>query len=179
MAKPARRPGGRTGILRRVPEVQLQVLTPDDWPVWRELRHRALGEAPYAFGSVLADWQGEGDREERWRGRLADVAHNVVARVAGEAVGMASGTAPDSDGVVELISMWVSPRARGLGVGDALVGEVVRWARAGGAAVLALDVVETNAAAIGLYERHGFAAVGPVEDPDPDKPEIRMRLALT
>ena len=159
---------------------ELQVLTPDDWQVWRELRHRALGEAPYAFGSVLADWQGDGDREDRWRARLGDVAHNVVARVRGEAVGMASGTAPDADGVAELISMWVAPSARGEGVGDALVGEVVRWARAAGAEVLALDVVESNAAAIALYERHGFVLVGPVEDPDPDtdKPEVRMRLAL-
>lgn len=47
------------------------MLTPDDWPIWRELRLAALAEAPQAFGSRLADWQGEGDREERWRDRLS------------------------------------------------------------------------------------------------------------
>jgi ribosomal protein S18 acetylase RimI-like enzyme len=176
-AQPARRDGGRRGILGAV--LTLELLTPDDWPLWRQLRHRALEEAPHAFGSTLAEWQGDGDRAERWRARLEAVAHNVVARLDGEPAGMASGTAPDDHGAGELISMWVSPAARGRGVGDALVAEIVRWERAVGAATLDLDVVETNTAAIALYERHGFVLVGPVPDPDPAKPEVRMRLPLT
>ncbi|WP_433718687.1 hypothetical protein ACQP2Y_30745 [Actinoplanes sp. CA-051413] len=50
--------------------VETLVLAPDDL-IWRELRLEALREAGYAFGSQLADWQGDGDREERWRARLA------------------------------------------------------------------------------------------------------------
>ncbi|MBU7600615.1 hypothetical protein JGS22_024025 [Streptomyces sp. P38-E01] len=37
----------------------------------RLLRLAALAEAPYAFGTTLAQWQGEGDRPDRWRARLA------------------------------------------------------------------------------------------------------------
>ena len=56
------------------------MLTPGDWAVWRELRLAALAEAPYAFGSRLSDWTGEGDREERWQARLAiPGSFNVVA----------------------------------------------------------------------------------------------------
>ena len=106
--------------------IELRVLTPDDWRAWRQLRLAALAEAPYAFSSRLADWQGDGDREERWRARLEIAgSYNVVAVLDGEPAGMASGV-PAGEGVAELISMWVSPAARGHGVGDHLVQAVAR-----------------------------------------------------
>ncbi|MEV4350596.1 GNAT family N-acetyltransferase [Actinoplanes sp. NPDC049596] len=141
--------------------IELRVLSTDDWPVWRELRLAALAEAPYAFGSRLADWQGDGDRAERWQGRLGLAgSHNVVALLDGEPVGMASGVPAEEAGVVELISMWVSPAARGRGVGDRLIHEVEEWARRGRARVLRLSVMRGNAAAEKLYRRCGFVATG-------------------
>jgi hypothetical protein len=53
--------------------IVVRVLTVDDWSEWRVLRLAALRDAPQAFGSKLADWQGEGDSERRWRGRLDGV----------------------------------------------------------------------------------------------------------
>jgi ribosomal protein S18 acetylase RimI-like enzyme len=142
----------------------LRTLGPEDWRLWRGLRLAALAEAPGAFGSRLADWQGDGDREERWRARLGVAgSHNVVAVLDGEPVGMASGVPGHGDSV-ELISMWVAPSARGRGVADALVREVERWARESGARVVRLDVAEDNAAARALYERHGFALTGELGD---------------
>ncbi|MFF4987856.1 GNAT family N-acetyltransferase [Streptosporangium saharense] len=141
--------------------VELRVLGPDDWPLWRELRLAALAEAPAAFGSKLADWQGEGDREDRWRGRLEiPGSHNVVALLDGEPVGMASGLPMDGGDAVELISMWVSPRARGRGVGDGLILEIERWALRRRAATLRLCVMPGNDAAAALYGRHGFRDTG-------------------
>ena len=68
--------------------IELRVLTPDDWRAWRRLRLAALAEAPYAFGSRLADWQGDGDREERWRARLGiPGSFNVIAVLDGEPAG--------------------------------------------------------------------------------------------
>ncbi|MCI4062588.1 GNAT family N-acetyltransferase [Micromonospora sp. R77] len=149
--------------------IELRALTPDDWPIWRELRLAALAEAPHAFGSRLADWQGDGDREERWRGRL-DIpgSYNVVALLAGEPVGMASGVPTGEPGVVELISMWVAPAGRGRGVGDTLVRDVERWARRVDAEVLRLSVAHGNAPATALYERHGLAYTGEVGELMPD-----------
>jgi GNAT superfamily N-acetyltransferase len=116
--------------------IELSVLSPDDWPVWRRLRLAALAEAPEAFGSRLADWQGEGDRAERWRDRLAlPGSYNLVALLDDQPVGMASGVPADEPGVAELISMWVSPTARGRGVGDRLIQEIEKWARQGQAKV--------------------------------------------
>lgn len=142
--------------------------------MWREVRLRALSEAPYAFGSTLASWQGS-NLEDRWRSRLANVPLNVVAVTAGSPVGQVSGTALDPEGRVELISMWVDPTVRGAGIGAALVSEVVGWARATGAAVVVLSVKKRNAPAIGLYRRLGFA---PTDEPADDG-EIRMQCALS
>ncbi|NUR86523.1 MAG: GNAT family N-acetyltransferase [Nonomuraea sp.] len=142
--------------------VGIQVLTPEDWRVWRELRLAALTEAPDAFGSRLEDWADAG--EERWRDRLSmPGSHNLVARLDDAPVGMASGIPGQSPQVAELISMWVSPEARGRGVGDVLIEEVTGWAAGRGARVLELAVVKGNGAAIGLYRRHGFEDIGGAE----------------
>jgi ribosomal protein S18 acetylase RimI-like enzyme len=168
------RTGARAGrcLCRRVPRVEhsvgmteILVLTPDDWQLWRELRLAALADAPGAFSSRLADWQGAGDREERWRARLAiPGSHNVVAARDGEPVGMASGLPSGQPGVAELASMWVRPDARGQGVGSELVASVEAWARQAGASQLRLGVAEGNEPAIALYRRHGFAATGEIGD---------------
>ncbi|MDQ3484833.1 MAG: GNAT family N-acetyltransferase [Actinomycetota bacterium] len=129
---------------------EIRTLSPDDWPVWRGLRLAALAEAPEAFGSRLADWLGEGDREGRWRDRLSiPGSYNIVAMLDDQAVGMASGLPTADDGVVELISMWVAPTAHGRGVGDALPCEV-EWPTAEGAQQMMMhldfEVVDLEAA---------------------------------
>lgn len=141
----------------------LRTISADEWRAWRELRLEALREAPSAFGSTLAQWQGEGDTEARWRARLSDVPFNAIAEIDGTAAGIASGTALSPDGTVELISMWVAPFARGRGVGDALIDAVVQWARAQRANRVALAVVPQNAHAIALYTRHDFTPNGIVD----------------
>lgn len=157
---------------------ELRVLTQDDWRIWRELRLAALAEAPQAFGSRLADWQGQGDQEERWRGRLSiPGSYNVVALVDGRPAGMASGIPDDEPGVAALISMWVSPAARGRGVGDRLVAGVEQWARQAGAGVLKLCVYEGNTNAQALYRRAGFADTGE-RLADGDRREMVMRKPL-
>lgn len=149
--------------------VEIVVLAPDDWAVWRHLRLAALGEAPYAFGSQLADWAGDADAAERWRSRLGiPGSHNVVAMLHDDPVGMASGVPTSHVGTVELISMWVAPGARGRGVGDALIREIERWARSVGARVLRLSVAEDNSPAADLYQRHGFQFTGELGAMMPD-----------
>lgn len=142
----------RTGKL--VDVLALRVLTTDDWPVWREARLAALAEAPHAFKSRLADWQ-EGE-EERWRARFEmPGSYNVVALLDGRPVGMASGV-PGDDGVGEVRSVWVSPAARGRGVGDQLIAAIQDWAVRSGRPALKLAVIPGNEPAVALYRRNGF-----------------------
>jgi ribosomal protein S18 acetylase RimI-like enzyme len=140
-------------------------LTPDDWQVWRKLRQSALAEAPEAFGSALADWTGDRDTQQRWRARLQDVPVNLVVVLDGEPAAMVSITAPDVRGAVELISMWVTPQARGRGVGDEAVRQAIT--RAGQRfpnCTMQLSVKTLNHPAIALYRRHGFVDAG--QSPD-------------
>jgi ribosomal protein S18 acetylase RimI-like enzyme len=141
-------------------DIYLHKIGIDDWQLWRKLRLEALAEAPYAFGSKLADWQGQGDTETRWRGRLSDVPLNIIAEWRETPAGRTSATAPHPDGSVELLSMWVAPFARGHGVGDSLVNAVIVWARELQASRVALAVCEGNERALALYRRHGFMDVG-------------------
>lgn len=163
--------------------IELRRLTVGDWPLWRELRLAALAEAPYAFSSRLADWQGEGDTEQRWRARLEiPGAVNFVAVLDGRPAGMASGV-PAGDRSAELISMWVSPAARGRGVGDQLVAAVEQWARQVGASVLRLAGAPGNQNAAALYLRNGFRYTGERGDLMPDgvraEHVMAKRLAAT
>jgi GNAT superfamily N-acetyltransferase len=161
--------------------IELQVLTPDDWRAWRALRLAALAEAPAAFGSRLADWQGQGDREERWRARLSiPGSHNVIAVLDRQPAGMASGV-PGVGGTAELISMWVCPQARGKGIGDRLIAAVERWAHRAGMKTLRLSVVEDNEPATALYQRNGLRLTGEPGDlmPDGIRQERIMEKQLT
>jgi ribosomal protein S18 acetylase RimI-like enzyme len=160
---------GRQFVLAAIETWELE---PDAWPVWRKLRQSALAEAHEAFGSALADWTGARDTEQRWLARLRDVPVNLVIALDGEPAGMVSITAPDADGAVELISMWVAPEARGRGVGDEAVRRAItRAAQRFPNCAMTLSVKTLNRHAIALYERHGFVDAGP----SPDDPiEHRM-----
>lgn len=158
--------------------IRLQELTPDDWQLWRELRLEALAQSPDAFATRLADWQGEADREDRWRDRLSiRGSHNVIAWRDEVACGMASGVPGERVGWATLISMWVAPPSRGCGVGDALIAHVVRWARDACYAGVGLEVAQSNVQARRLYQRHGFELTEEVSGVMPDG--VTRELVMT
>jgi GNAT superfamily N-acetyltransferase len=142
--------------------IELNDIGADDWKLWRELRLAALEEAPYAFGSTLADWVDA--PEQRWRDRLSvPGAYQVIASLDGTPIGMAGGMPKDDSPTPELVSMWIAPAGRGYGVGDALMAAVEAWARGTGTDALMLSVAVGNEAAHKLYLRNGFADVEDVE----------------
>ena len=157
--------------------MKLQRLSPDDWRLWRIVRLQALEEAPYAFGTSLSDWQGEGDREGRWRNRLDDVPFNVVAAVNGRPVGQVSGTDLDDRLSVDLISMWVAPISRGTGIGEALIDAVIGWAEGIGARSVSLAVKDANSHAIALYERAAFVDRGVSADTPDERTMTRLLVS--
>jgi len=155
-----------------VPVLSLQLVGPDDWVAWRQVRLQALAEAPDAFSSSLSEWE-QAD-EARWRARLTEVPYNVLARRQLLVVGMVSAL-PPTDGEASLVSMWVAPQARGQGVGDGLVARILEWAAGLGALRVGLDVRVANDHAQQLYGRHGFSVVGSARPARDGVPEFRMQ----
>jgi ribosomal protein S18 acetylase RimI-like enzyme len=84
---------------------------------------------------------------------------------------------PLPDRRCEMKRLFLQPAARGLGLGRALMEQVVEAARAKGYRELCLDTLPTMASAIGLYEAAGFRRVGPYYAPTPPG-TVFMGLAL-
>jgi GNAT superfamily N-acetyltransferase len=161
-------------------DMQIERLGSRDWETLRELRLRALADAPTAFESSLEDEQRMSPAEwQRWATE-SDRTITVIALQGGSAVGIAGGMFDDaSSSEVQLVAMWVDPSHRRRGVGSALVEWVVGWARQRGASRVRLWVTETNEEAIALYERAGFLPTGrrkPLSS-HPDVWELEMERA--
>jgi GNAT superfamily N-acetyltransferase len=77
----------------------------------------------------------------------------------GVGAGLVAAILDEEPSLAHLAAMWAHPAKRGQGVGDALVAAVVRWAADQNRRVR-LHVVEDNAPAVALYERHGFRRTG-------------------
>lgn len=139
--------------------VTVRRVGPDDWRLWRTVRLAALADAPYAFGSTLA--REETFDEANWRARL-DPRDGVfaIAMLGTEATGIIGGLTVDGPDSVLLIAAWVSNAARGRGVGDALIADVLAWARETGRATVRLRVADGNEAARKLFLRNGFVPTG-------------------
>lgn len=140
-------------------DVRTRRLAPADWRLWRDARLASLADAPHAFGSTLAREERFGEAD--WRSRLSpDVGMCAIAVLDDQAVGTVGAyTPPDTDAPL-LVAMWVGADARGRGVGDALVRDVLSWAAHGGWARVDLRVADGNVPARNLFLRNGFVPSG-------------------
>jgi GNAT superfamily N-acetyltransferase len=151
-----------------------------DWQALRDIRLEALRDAPAAFGSTYERETLRG--EAHWRDRISRggtfLAYLPDAS-ASEPAGLIGGYQEDP-ATAELVSMYVRPRARGRGVGEALVATVIGWARNRNATQVHLWVTEANSHARALYERCGFALTGERQPlpSDPSIGEVAMARAL-
>ncbi|MDQ1725956.1 MAG: hypothetical protein QOK14_1 [Frankiaceae bacterium] len=156
-----------------------RALTPGEWRLARDLRVAAMTDSPSAFGSTLE--RELSLTEGEWHSRLGGGGwFAAFADGTDQAVGLACCVTEADARVRQLTGLWVAPASRGNGVADALVTAVLDHARAGGASVVELWVVQSNARAIAVYERHGFRTTG-TRRPLPrnhDVQEIQLRAPL-
>ena len=154
--------------------IDVRRVLPDEWAELRDVRLRALAEAPYAFASTHA--REVAFDETEWRPRIA-AGPWWLARADGAVVGLVAGYRTDDD-VRHLVSMWVDAAHRGSGAAAQLVEAVCRWAVDDGGRVVSLWVADGNDRARRFYERLGFTGTGE-RQPLPSDPEIgEERLVL-
>lgn len=137
-----------------------------DAAAYRALRLEALERHPEAFGDDYASSAARPPQhwEERVRqGGPSERGVTYVAEAEGGLVGMMTLVrfqelkARHSGSIV---AVYVSADWRGCGVGDALMEACLAHARRLDMRVVRLGVATTNASAIGLYLRQGFAVYG-------------------
>jgi ribosomal protein S18 acetylase RimI-like enzyme len=143
--------------------------------LFKDVRLRALQDAPYAFSSTYAkeaqfteaEWI---RRAERWNGESGI---GFVAMDEDRACGIAGSFLDEKDETrAQLISMWTAATHRQRGIGRLLVNHILEWARDRKTHVLQLMVTSNNEAAIRFYERLGFTRTGRTE-PYPNDPTVR------
>jgi GNAT superfamily N-acetyltransferase len=149
--------------------VSVRRLRPEDHLLLRTLRLRCLREEPTAFGSTYEREVSFDD--DVWTHRLRpggnphwvfEAPHGSPAgSPAGSPMGIVAGARDEAEPhVADVLGMWVDPAARGSGVADALIAQVIAWAEDERLTMLRLHATEGNVRAEGAYRRHGFARTG-------------------
>jgi ribosomal protein S18 acetylase RimI-like enzyme len=144
--------------------MRIRKVRADEWRRWREVRLRMLRDDATFFSTRYEDVVREPD--EVWQTWVteAELGEKKTLFVAegdeGQWLGVVGGFVRVDPSEVHLVSMWVDPEARGLGVARALIRAVGEWANERGASTVLLFVQEANGPARALYDRAGFTATG-------------------
>jgi GNAT superfamily N-acetyltransferase len=158
--------------------MEVRRVRPEEWQTLRDVRLRALEDAPSAFATRVDEARLRPDAWWiDWAAKSADGDGQAMflAWDGAEAVGIVGAFV--EDGRLWLIAMWTDPEARGRGVGRALVEATAAFARAVGSRDLLLQALEGNDSAYSLYRACGFEDDGAGE-PHDHRPTFQMRLAL-
>ncbi len=162
--------------------MEVRRVRPDEVGPYREMRLRALREAPDAFGTTLASALARDDAE--WSGMVVrsatsdDFALFVLDRGDGRLAGSAAAMANPQHQDMGVIQMWLDADLRGQGWADALLAAAEGHARGLGRTACALWVVETNEPARRFYERCGYTFTGITEMNERGLKECLMRRVL-
>jgi L-amino acid N-acyltransferase YncA len=135
--------------------VLVRPLHPDDYPAVAAVFAEGIATGLATFETEVPAW-------DEWdAGHLAD--HRFVAELDGEVVGWIAVVPYSRRAVYRGVgeeSVYVAERARGRGVGRALLETMIESAREGGLWTLQAGVFTDNAASLALHRALGFREVG-------------------
>ena len=164
-------------------QITVKPISKDSIASFKATRLHALQDTPLAFGSTYeresqfsdADWQ---ERVARYNSVRAV---GYLAWDDAQACGIVGCLLDNDDSAkAHIVSMWVAPGYRKIGVGRMLIEAVIQWAQSQKVKTLFLMVTSCNTDAIHFYERLGFMKTGRTE-PYPNEAnlvEYEMMLSL-
>lgn len=135
----------------------IEMMEPTDWPVVREIYQAGIETRMATFESQApAEWA-------IWSASKRPDCRYVARSVLGEVGGWAA-LSPVSKrdayrGVAE-VSIYVAEKARGQGVGTALMGALVAGSEKAGIWTLTASIFPENIASVRLHETFGFKMLG-------------------
>ena len=142
--------------------ITVRRLDESDWRSLRDVRLRALADAPGSFFRALADDQARPDTH--WRDMLTDAGIALFGAFDGEAIVGLTGAFTDRDdpsGRTAALGMtWLAPPYRGRGVSRLYYAERIAWARARGFARIAVGHRASNTASGAAMRQAGFQLIG-------------------
>ncbi len=144
--------------------LRIERIAASQWPLLKELRCRALDDAPYAFSGTLEEAKKRS--EESWAAWSENCSDNpkaitFIAYYKDKPCGMMGcDLAGEKNEVAKLLAVWVAPEYRRLKVGQGLLEVVKQWASESHAQVLHIWVAEQNASAISFYKAAGCEVTG-------------------
>ncbi len=165
-------------------DLHIRRIGSQDARLLRELRLRSLADSPEAFGQPLDDAAARPEAEWAAQARAASegdrrawfIAESVEPGKVAKPMGIVLvRRRPPEEALV--FSMWVDPRARRAGMGQALIQTASEWAASWGAERIVLWVVAGNEPGFRFYQRLGFTLLE--SGPDADSGRAYGALAMT
>ena len=157
--------------------MQIRTLEPHEVHLHREIRLRALADAPDSFGEVVSEAEAQPISywEELTRSVTEPGRHVMFLAceddtVLGSAYGLLDRAQREAGRVG---GMWVAPAARRRGIGRALLHAVMAWARGRQLTHLRLWAPAHSPAAVALYRQAGFRETGR-RRPVPNNPALEI-----
>ena len=135
--------------------LEVRPLVPSDWPAAAAIFAEGIATGHATFETTVPAW-------EDWDARHLPE-HRLVAELDGEVAGWVAVVPYSSRAAYRGVgeeSVYVSQRARGRGVGRALLTALIESARAGGLWTLQAGVFPENEASLRLHRSLGFREVG-------------------
>lgn len=139
----------------RTMRFSIDSLEPSDWPFVRSIYLEGIASGQATFETEAPSWQ-DWNESHLPRPRLKAVGETGIAGWA--ALSPVSRRAAYS-GVAE-VSIYVTERSRGQGIGKALLSELVRASEESGLWTLQAGIFAVNAPSIALHAACGFRVVG-------------------
>ncbi len=135
--------------------VDIRPMTYTDWPDVHAIYAEGIATGDATFETEVPSWE-EFDRGRLRHGRLVAIENESIV---GWAALAAASVRACYSGVAEH-SVYVAERARGRGIGRALMENLVAAADAAGIWTIQTSIFPENAASLALHERLGFRVVG-------------------